>query len=118
MSDEPPIPPTSLSAELVDALNQSTPKQLHDIATYAEELLNAKNGRHIAKRSQTETKRTISQTVSLQKRRSQSRKLTTIATTTGSGEMETKSGPNINHQSALTSRAGQNRTHGCPGCQV
>ena len=42
MLDEPPIPPTSLSAELVDALNQSTPKQLRDIATYAEELAERK----------------------------------------------------------------------------
>ncbi|MFD1572137.1 hypothetical protein [Halorubrum laminariae] len=38
MSDEPPIPPTSFSAELVDALNSSSPKQLRDIATYAESL--------------------------------------------------------------------------------
>ncbi|WP_200532192.1 hypothetical protein [Halorubrum sp. LN27] len=42
MSDEPPIPSTSLSAELVDALNQSTPKQLRDVATYAEELAERK----------------------------------------------------------------------------
>jgi len=42
MSDEPPIPPTSLSAELVDALNSITPKQLRDVATYAEELAELK----------------------------------------------------------------------------
>jgi len=42
MSDHQPIPPTSLPAELVDTLNKSTPEQLRDVATYAEELAELK----------------------------------------------------------------------------
>lgn len=42
MSDDPPIPPTSLPVELVDTVNESTPEQLRDVATYAEELAELK----------------------------------------------------------------------------
>ena len=42
MSDHQPISPTSLPLELVDTLNESTPEQLRDVATYAEELAELK----------------------------------------------------------------------------
>ena len=42
MAYDPPTPPTSLPAELVDTLNESTPEQLRDVATYAEELAELK----------------------------------------------------------------------------
>ncbi len=38
MPYEPPTPPTNLSTDVVNTLNESTPERLHDIATYAEEL--------------------------------------------------------------------------------
>ncbi|RDZ39623.1 hypothetical protein C5B91_19500 [Haloferax sp. Atlit-10N] len=38
MSYEPPTPPTSLSTEVVDALNNLSPNSLRDVARYAEEL--------------------------------------------------------------------------------
>ncbi|RLM53498.1 hypothetical protein DVK02_13510 [Halobellus sp. Atlit-31R] len=44
MSDEPPIPPATLSSEVVDALNESDPEQLRDVATYAEALAEHKEG--------------------------------------------------------------------------
>ena len=42
MSDHQPISPTSLPLELVDTLNESTPEQLRDVATYAKELAELK----------------------------------------------------------------------------
>ena len=42
MPYDPPIPPSSLPAELVDTLNESTPGRLRDVATYAEELAELK----------------------------------------------------------------------------
>jgi hypothetical protein len=38
MSDEPPTPPTSLSTEVANALNDLPPEHLRDIARYAEKL--------------------------------------------------------------------------------
>jgi len=38
MSYEPPVPPKTLPTEVVNALTESTPKRLRDVATYAEEL--------------------------------------------------------------------------------
>ncbi|WP_353633197.1 hypothetical protein ABSL23_00275 (plasmid) [Halobacterium sp. NMX12-1] len=38
MSDEPPTPPANLPTELVTTLNESSPEQLRDVATYAEAL--------------------------------------------------------------------------------
>jgi len=38
MSDKPPTPPENLPTETVNMLNESTPEQLRDIATVAEEL--------------------------------------------------------------------------------
>lgn len=38
MSGDQPTPPASLSANLVNMLNGSTPEQLRDVAMYAEEL--------------------------------------------------------------------------------
>jgi len=38
MSYEPPTPPTNLSMEIVNTLNESTPERLQDVATYAEAL--------------------------------------------------------------------------------
>ncbi|ELZ86939.1 hypothetical protein C454_00275 [Haloferax gibbonsii ATCC 33959] len=38
MSDEPPTPPTNLPSEVVNALNESPPNRLRDVARYAEEL--------------------------------------------------------------------------------
>ncbi|WP_435099072.1 hypothetical protein [Halorubrum sp. N11] len=38
MSCEPPTPPASLTTEIVNTLNESTPERLHDVATYAEAL--------------------------------------------------------------------------------
>jgi len=38
MSDEPPIPPATLSSEIVDVFNEATPEQLRDVAQYSEAL--------------------------------------------------------------------------------
>jgi len=38
MSYEPPTPPAILTTEIVNMLNESTPEQLREIATYAEAL--------------------------------------------------------------------------------
>ncbi|MBP1923448.1 hypothetical protein J2751_002490 [Halorubrum alkaliphilum] len=38
MSYEPPIPPANLPTEVVNALNESTPDHLREVATYAEVL--------------------------------------------------------------------------------
>ena len=38
MSDKPPTSPANLPTETVDALNESDPERLRDIATYAEAL--------------------------------------------------------------------------------
>ena len=38
MSYEPPSPPATLTTEIVNTLNESTPEQLREIATYAEAL--------------------------------------------------------------------------------
>ncbi|AKU09878.1 hypothetical protein [Haloferax gibbonsii] len=38
MSYEPPTPPPNLPTEVVNALNQSSPTRLRDVARYAEEL--------------------------------------------------------------------------------
>ena len=38
MSYEPPTPPANLSTEIVNTLNESSPEQLQDVATYAEAL--------------------------------------------------------------------------------
>ncbi|WP_136602723.1 hypothetical protein [Salinigranum halophilum] len=38
MSYEPPTPPSSLPTDIVNALNESTPDRLRDVATYAEAL--------------------------------------------------------------------------------
>ena len=38
MSYEPPTPPATLTTETVNTLNESTPDQLREIATYAEAL--------------------------------------------------------------------------------
>ncbi|EMA59649.1 hypothetical protein [Halorubrum lipolyticum] len=38
MSSEPPTPPANLSTELVDALNESSPERLRDVARYAKAL--------------------------------------------------------------------------------
>jgi hypothetical protein len=38
MSYEPPTPPANLPTEIVDALNEATPKHLRDVARYAEAL--------------------------------------------------------------------------------
>ena len=38
MSYEPPTPPATLTMEIVNTLNESTPEQLREIATYAEAL--------------------------------------------------------------------------------
>jgi len=38
MSDEPPTPPTNLPTETVNTLNESSPEQLRDVASYAEAL--------------------------------------------------------------------------------
>jgi len=38
MSYEPPTPPATLTTEIVNTLNESTPEQLREIATYAEAL--------------------------------------------------------------------------------
>ena len=38
MSDESPTPPATLPSEIVDALNETTPEQLRDVACYSEAL--------------------------------------------------------------------------------
>ncbi|MGB9966429.1 hypothetical protein [Halobacterium hubeiense] len=38
MSDEPPTPPANLPTEIVNTLNESTPEDLRDVATYAKAL--------------------------------------------------------------------------------
>ena len=38
MSYEPPTPPATLPTEIVNTLNESSPEQLQDVATYAEAL--------------------------------------------------------------------------------
>ena len=38
MSYEPPTPPSSLPADIVNVLNESTPDRLRDVATYVEAL--------------------------------------------------------------------------------
>ncbi|TKX45596.1 hypothetical protein EXE41_11285 [Halorubrum sp. SD690R] len=38
MSHEPPTPPATLPTEIVNTLNESSPDQLQDVATYAEAL--------------------------------------------------------------------------------
>lgn len=38
MSHEPPSPPTNLSTEIVDTLDESSPECLRDVARYAEAL--------------------------------------------------------------------------------
>jgi len=38
MSYEPPTPPANFPTEVVNALNESTPNHLRDVARYAEEL--------------------------------------------------------------------------------
>ena len=38
MSYQPPTPPADLATEVVNALNESSPEQLRDVATYAEAL--------------------------------------------------------------------------------
>ncbi|GAA0523711.1 hypothetical protein SAMN04488066_106157 [Halorubrum aquaticum] len=38
MSYEPPTPPADLATEVVNVLNESSPEQLLDVATYAEAL--------------------------------------------------------------------------------
>lgn len=38
MSDDPPTSPADLSTELVEALNESPPEQLREVARYAAEL--------------------------------------------------------------------------------
>lgn len=43
MSNKPPTPPASLPTEIVNTLNELTPKRLRDVATYAEALAEHKN---------------------------------------------------------------------------
>ena len=38
MSYQPPTPPADLATEVVNGLNESSPEQLRDVATYAEAL--------------------------------------------------------------------------------
>jgi hypothetical protein len=42
MAYEPPTPPENLPTEIVNALNDSDPEQLRDVATYAEALADHK----------------------------------------------------------------------------
>jgi len=90
MSYEPPTPPAGLPAELVDTLNEASPEQLRDVARYAEGLAEHKEREARLEgepdENDIEERPTIFQTTSPRKRRSRSRKLTTIATTTGGGE--------------------------------
>ncbi|AGB31781.1 hypothetical protein C488_15037 [Natrinema pellirubrum DSM 15624] len=43
MPDEPPAPPANLPPEVVDALNESAPERLRDVAAYAEALAKHKD---------------------------------------------------------------------------
>jgi len=43
MSYKPPSPPAHLPTEVVDALNEATPEQLRDVASYAEALAEHKD---------------------------------------------------------------------------
>ncbi|SNR74434.1 hypothetical protein SAMN06266787_1191 [Halorubrum ezzemoulense] len=42
MSYEPPTPPATLPTEIVNTLNETSPEQLQDVATYAEALVEYK----------------------------------------------------------------------------
>jgi len=114
MSYEPPTPPAGLPAELVDTLNEASPEQLRDVARYAEGLAEHKE-REARLEGEPDENDIEERPDDLpddvpRKRRSRSRKLTTIATTTGSGEKERRSAPSTKVRSTRTNRMTESGT--------
>jgi hypothetical protein len=108
MSYEPSSPPANLPTKIVNTLNESDSEQLRDVATYAEALAEHKE-REARLRSRQNKKRskndqTIFRMTSRPKQRSRSKRSTIIATTTGSGGRERRSGLSTRAQSTRTSK--------------
>jgi len=107
MSDEPPTPPTSLSTEVANALNDLPPEHLRDIARYAEKLAEHKEREDRLEEESNEDESEDGQTsfrrCPVESHDHDQGRSTTTAITTGSGEKATKSARSTRAQSTQTS---------------